>query len=451
MQHYLKITLLLVFCFPAFSIAQSPIKVITGKEYKNITVGRQSGYFYHLDLLKNEIYQITLQQQGIAAYFALTDSNHALLLESKRPEDITGYLKREFHPTYSGKFILNIKRFNDPENTDSGQIRFSIRSLSGGEIATRKRIKKELEPENKKSVQTLDIDHFWEAFDHLKNCRTFSDSTAIFQQYYLDKATDGLLDLIEVRDLTAEKFVQQVSLYPLFYSSIRKNTYEVKKAIPVIEEIFENFKSIYVNFKPFKVCFAIGIINTGGTVSNNFILIGSEIATSTEGVDLSEFTRYHKTNKAALLSAKKNILQEIKNMVAHECVHTQQKQGVAPTAIKCKLLHKAIQEGSCDFIGEMIANERINTIASQFGNDHEMEIWTTFKNELCNENIGNWLYNGDNIKGKPADLGYYVGYKIAQEYFNNATDKKQAITDIIEMTDPIMFLGLSRYDQKVKK
>ena len=52
-----------------------------------------------------------------------------------------------------------------------------------------------------------------------------------------------------------------------------------------------------------------------------------------------------------------------------------------------------------------------------------------------------------NCKGKPADLGYFVGYKIAKEYYKNSKDKKQAVNDIIDMTNPLRFLELSKYDQ----
>ena len=61
------------------------------------------------------------------------------------------------------------------------------------------------------------------------------------------------------------------------------------------------------------------------------------------------------------------------------------------------------------------------------------------------------MYNYSTVKDKPADLGYYIGYKIAEEYYKNAADKKQAVTDIIEMNDPITFLQKSKYDQKLKK
>lgn len=274
---------------------------------------------------------------------------------------------------------------------------------------------------------------FWNAFDNLKTCKSFSDSVNSFQKLYLDKATNGLLDFIQVRDLTAEKFVDAVSKNTAFYLSVRKNTYKVNKAEPVIEEVFTSFKEIYSDFKPFKVCFAIGIKNTGGTVSNKFVLIGTEVATSTSGKDSA---------------TSEDFVQKIKGTVAHECVHTQQKPNADTAAIQCNLLYQSIREGSCDFIAELITGK---SRENEYGKKNEKKLWLEFKNELCNQRLGNWLYNGYSVKDKPSDLGYFIGYEIAKEYYKNMVNKKRAIVDIIGTADPIHFLELSKYDQKVKQ
>jgi uncharacterized protein YjaZ len=60
----------------------------------------------------------------------------------------------------------------------------------------------------------------------------------------------------------------------------------------------------------------------------------------------------------------------------------------------------------------------------------------------------NWLYQGDKAKDRPADLGYYVGYKIVESYYKNATDKKQAVKDILGIKDVQEFLKTSRYEDK---
>jgi hypothetical protein len=423
---------ILIICFlsSCFTIAAQPAQLQLNQEY-NIGLKKTDVLNYALPLAKNGIYQFSILQQGIAVYYLLTGPDNEKLFESNYPDDITGYEKFEYSPLISGLYNLQIKWFNDPENPDSGRIRLFVKSLNKKEIELRNKIKKELEPENSKNVLTLDIDHFWQAFDNLKNCKNFSDSVATFQKIYLDRATDGLLDFIQVRDLTAEKYVMAVAKNGAFYQSVRPNTYQAKKAERVIDEVFKRFKELYSNFKPFKVCFAIGIKNTGGTVSHNYVLIGSELTTSVESTTPTD----------------EEIIQKIKTIVAHECVHTQQKLHADSTAIKCDLLYHSIREGACDFIAELVSG---NKKTNEYGNQHENELWIQFKNELCNQNIGNWLYNGSTVKNKPRDLGYYIGYKITESCYNNSKDKKEAIVSIIEMDDPIRFLELSKYDQKLK-
>jgi len=426
--------LLFAFLFSwRFASGQAAQKIEFNKEYKNLTLGKTSVLVYSLTFAKDGIYQFSILQQGIAVYYVLTNSENKKLYESNYPDDFVGYEKFEHIPANSGNYLLTIKRFDDPENPDSGRITLLVKRLNKAEIAVRMQIKKELEPENAKNVTTIDIDHFWNAFDNLKYCRTLSDSVHSIQQLYLDKATNGLLDFIQARDFTAEKFVEAVSKNSVFYNSVRKNTYEAKKAEPVIQEVFTRFKELYADFKPFKVCFAIGIKNTGGTISNQFVLIGTEVTTSTS--DTNSF------NSNA-------IIQKLKGIVAHECVHTQQKPYADSNSIKCPLLYQSIKEGSCDFIAELITG---NSRSSEYGEKNENKLWNDFKNELCNQNIGNWLYNGSTVKNKPSDLGYFIGYSIVKEYYKNASDKKQAIIDIIGVSDPLQFLLISKYEKKLKK
>jgi hypothetical protein len=411
--------------------AQQPLNFNT--EYNGIKLVKTDSLLYRLPLLKNNIYQFAILQQGIAVQYVLTDTDNKKVYQSNYPEDIVGYERFEYEASNSGNYTLTIKRFDDPENPDSGKLSIQIKTLSKPEMEVRRQIKKELAPENAKNVTTIDIDHFWNAFDNLKNCKTYSDSANSFQKLYLDRATDGLLDFIQVRDLTAEKFVNAVSKHAGFYESIRQNTHEVKKATPVIEEVFSEFKKIYADFRPFKVCFAIGIKNTGGTVSSQYVLIGTEVATSTS---------------TATPEANGEIVKKMRRLIAHECVHTQQRPYADKSAIQCPLLWQSLREGACDFIAELVTGQSRN---NEYGEKNEGKLWISFKNELCNQNMGNWLYNGQSAKDKPSDLGYFVGYKIVKEYYSNIADKRQAVIDILNMSDPVRFLEMSKYDQKQRK
>jgi hypothetical protein len=441
-----KTMILCLTLFVSLSVLGQSSKILElNKEYKEISLSKTERHIYTLKLNKDGVYQFTILQQGVAAHILLTDSEKKQVFESDIPDDIDGFEKFEFNPKTTGTFYLTLERFDNELNTESGKATIFIKSLSSSEILLRQKIKKELEPENKKNVLTLDIDHFWEAFDNLKNCKTFADSVNSFQQLYLDRATDGLIDFIRVREFQAEKYVKLISKYSKFYKSLQKNTFEVKKSEQIIEAVFSKFKEIYPNFKPFKVCFAMGIMNTGGTISNNFVLIGTEITTSTKQMDLSEFenNEYRRTFEGS-----EDLQTKIKSLVAHECVHTQQAKSIDPYAIKCELLYRVLREGSADFVAELVSG---NLKTNEYGDKNEKQIWVDFKNELCNENSNNWLYNSSTVKNKPADLGYFIGYKIAKEYYNNSSDKKQAVNDIIDMTNPIKFLEQSKYDQTEKK
>ena len=64
-----------------------------------------------------------------------------------------------------------------------------------------------------------------------------------------------------------------------------------------------------------------------------------------------------------------------------------------------------------------------------------------------------WLFNATSAPaGLPADLGYFIGAKICESYYNQASDKQQAIKDLLTL-DPDKadeFLTKSKYADKFK-
>jgi hypothetical protein len=434
---------LLLFAYIA-GPANAQQRMQTDLLYKDLPLQKKDTLLYKLQLQKGGIFQFSVEQKGIALAWELIDAGNQVKLKSRPPMDINGFLKSEFAPTVKSEYVLKIYRFAHPQNTDSGKVSIFVKRLSKEALAERQKIKKELAPENVKTVLTADLDHFWQAVDALALCKSPADSVATFQRIYIDRATDGLIDFIAVRDITAEKLVQLVSHYPKFYASIRNTTLAVKNTAPVIEELFTKFQSVYANFKPFKVCFAIGILNTGGTVSDRFVLIGTEITATSKDADVSEFINYKETNRANMLSDSGDLIQKVRNIVAHECVHTQQKH-MSDTTTKCALLWQVLMEGICDFVGEIVSGQQISKVAHVYGNKHEKELWDELKANLCSTDMSKWLYNGQRSTDRPGDLGYYMGYRIARSYYEQSTDKRQAIIDMIEMTLPMQFLQKSKY------
>ncbi len=291
-------------------------------------------------------------------------------------------------------------------------------------------------------ILTSDIDNFWAAYDLLPTAETPEDSIRIFQTAYIDKASPGFVEFLKVRDFTAEEYTVLVGKYPKYWQSVRPNTLRVKTIRPQLEKIVEQYSAAFPGRETPKVCFAIGCLRTGGTVSNNYLLIGTEIAATDSTTYTAELNNWLKSvfNKEF----------DVTGMVAHEYVHALQKVnlGSVLSYLNNRVLTTCLMEGAADFLAVKVTGNTINQNIYAYGNAHEAEVWADFKEDMYGKNVDNWLYQGDNTEeGVPADLGYFVGYKICESYYNRAEDKAQALRDILAIKNAKRFFKRSGYGE----
>ena len=80
---------------------------------------------------------------------------------------------------------------------------------------------------------------------------------------------------------------------------------------------------------------------------------------------------------------------------------------------------------------------------------HEKNLCGESLKKLCTVKILRDGFGGDSgVTDRPPDLGYWMGYKIAEAYYQKAEDKTQAVADIIQMKDADAFLEASGYAKK---
>ena len=269
-------------------------------------------------------------------------------------------------------------------------------------------------------IETIDIDNFWFAFDKLAEAKTTSDSVEILQIYYIDNASQFFKEFIRVRNFTAEEYVRLIGKYPRFWQSIRPQTEKIKNRKKEIEKLLDLFERALPEFKKPNVCFAIGCLRTGGTVTKDLILIGSEIAASDEKTEKSELSPWLQTIIGTF--------GDIVSMVSHEVIHTQQK-----SRFFTNLATRSINEGVADFLSEKIAGYHINKVSFDYGVANDCALRKVFLADFKKDkqDISNWLYNGNSATQYPADLGYYIGYKIAEDYYERSHDKQKAIRRLL--------------------
>ena len=89
----------------------------------------------------------------------------------------------------------------------------------------------------------------------------------------------------------------------------------------------------------------------------------------------------------------------------------------------------------------------INGCLTPYALPREHDLWGEFKLAMHGTDTSQWLYNQRNeTTDRPGDLGYFIGYRIAEAFYERATDKRLALEAIIEVADSDMFLAQSGYE-----
>ncbi|MDP2684470.1 MAG: hypothetical protein Q8P20_05440, partial [bacterium] len=275
------------------------------------------------------------------------------------------------------------------------------------------------------NIITSDIDNYWIAYDKITSTKDTIQQAEFLSTLFLDKASVGQKSMILARNYSEKEYLYAINNFSKFWSSIRKNTYQAKTVSKELELGIEKLNSIYPELKPAKIYFTIGALRSNGTTMDSLVLIGSELAFANKNTPTEEFPEYLAHLRSFFDS------EPSKNIVflnIHEYIHTQQK-----TTIGNNLLAQTVLEGVAEFVAEKTLNTKSPNPQIQFGSENDAKIKAKFEIEMFSPNISNWIWNSADNEFGMRDLAYYVGYKICVNYYNTATDKQQAIKEMIQL------------------
>lgn len=284
---------------------------------------------------------------------------------------------------------------------------------------------------NQMKVVTSDIANFWKVFDQVERPGT---DKRIMDEYIM-KGSQGLRTFFEVRMKTqVSRIIETIRSHRNYFESIRPVTLQLHKLQPRMIEAARKLKALYpaAIFPP--TTFSIAVFGALGTPDGySGQLIGAEFLCDSNTVnkaELNERERVGLTDTSTLFS-----------VLIHELIHVEQQTVASNT-----LLAQSVNEGAADFITWLVLGYHLNNRQHAYGNAHEAALWEKFKQQMNGEDVSQWLYNSRSTKpGLPGDLGYYMGYKICEAYYNKASDKKQAVKDMLTIQDFGRFLEQSGY------
>lgn len=279
--------------------------------------------------------------------------------------------------------------------------------------------------DSNKNIITSDITNFWKAYDKIS-----STQDSILQYKYLDSlyfknGTVGLEGIRQARNYTPQDYITSINNYPKFWASIRKNTLQAEKMGSELENGVGKLKTLYPELKPAKIYFSIGSFRTPGTTIDSLVLIGSELAMADSKTETSEFPESLSHLKSYF---KTNPNKHLVFLNLHEYVHTQQNPRVF------NILSLTLYEGVAEFVATKALEVSSPNPQIEFGKENAHKIREVFELEMFYPNNRyKWLDGNAPNEFGMRDLGYYVGYQICENYYNQAINKKEAIKKMIEL------------------
>lgn len=270
-----------------------------------------------------------------------------------------------------------------------------------------------------------DVLNFLRAMDRID---AGGDAEIAFREEYLEKASPGLREYLREHDLDAAQFSSAIFKDPERYAALRGLPAQLASQEDEVRRAFHQLRRHIPEATFIPIYYLVG-------VQKGFFAEPSEYGLMIAISELAE--------DPSLLALG----------LVHETVHVQQALTVGIEEYmqvfgpKMSLLSLSLREGAAYFLTTLSLDRQTLPEAYDYFIENEEALWQQFKSEMDNRDPGEWLFRKPEDPKRPQDLGYIMGARIVESYYNQSRDKAQAVTDILSIVDHAEFLRRSGYGE----
>lgn len=279
-------------------------------------------------------------------------------------------------------------------------------------------------------IELADVDRFATLFERSEGSPTAEQ----LQAEYLDRGSRGVEIFTPNRIIDADRLASKIAQSPELYRDAIDN------CLPTVREARADLRSIYLGLQGAlpearlpRVYVVIGANNSGGTAGPDAQVLGLEVLCRISA------------DQAGLRTT-------LRHFFAHETVHSLQMQaGEGPAGDA--LLYDVLAEGAADFIARLVTGEEPDIDRAEWALPREAELleqlledFDTVRDggEGAGEATRRWVGNhGSPPDGWPGELGYWMGMRIWERYWNASPDKRAALQAMIELKNPRAILAMA--------
>lgn len=281
------------------------------------------------------------------------------------------------------------------------------------------------DPQAARIVQS-DVANFWAAFDAAGPSLESLD----LEGPYFGRASPGLAEFRRLRMASCDAL--RTARWSRDYLRAARDGMRLTDAqVASLRESFAKLKAIYPESVFPDVYLVVGCMTSAGTIADVGLLIGVEMFGRTDAPLPAKFGPW--------LQANIKRAGDMPSLIVHELIHYQQRLPESQS-----LLATAIREGVPDFVAELVA-ARVNPHVHRWAEGREAQLWEEFRQEMHGPVTKRWAYGQPDEADRPADLAYYMGFRIAQSLYERAADKHQALVELLVVRDYDELLRRSGY------
>ena len=267
-------------------------------------------------------------------------------------------------------------------------------------------------------IHIEDVARFYKVYDAAGGHPTAEQ----LQRDYIDPGSGGLHELAKLRNVSGSTIAEELNKRPEIYSDAKRCRVVLPRARERLQVAFHKLALLYpeAKFPPVTI-----VVGRGKPVG-----VGSPVTGVQIGLEALCAIKYFDSD----------LEDRFVHVIVHEYAHVQQVRALVDDEHP-SVLEGSLIEGAAEFTAELVSGGVSGPRLRAQAKGHEKEIETAFVADEDKVDLSKWLYNG--TLEKQGDLGYLVGYRIVKSYYNQASDKREAFHEILQMSDPKAFLAKS--------
>jgi len=276
-----------------------------------------------------------------------------------------------------------------------------------------------------------DLDRFDRTLDAI---RRGADTVRTLESVYFAPGSPGLRAYARMYGIDAGRMQRVLRRRGPYFDSIAGLSARVREQLPAVRAAYQRFEQAYPKavFPP--TFFLVSGLGPGGANGHRGVLLAADTYGWPDHLPVDSAARRWKTSALPHLATHE--LVHFNQMVASPLAYTRDDTNLA----------RAIKEGVADLVAEQVSGHHINQAAHRYGRAHEAALWAEFRRDMLTTETGDWFFKQPGDSTRPPDIGYFLGYRIAEAWYRRFSARPDRIAGLLDIGNYQRFLAESGYD-----